>query len=104
MFSVEKLKAGASCQLFAGADGTGGWIFKGWIKRRGPLVCCCVQVGVFGEGLFCRDRLSFQTCSDLCECAVCPAVLLQSLAEDVPMAFFGDGLDLFSVFQWNFFN
>lgn len=29
---------------------------------------------------------------------------LQSLAEDVPMPLLGDGLDLFSVFQCNFFN
>lgn len=99
----KKPQADVCCQLFAGSDGTKWWIFKGWVKKRGSLVCCCVQVGVFCEGLFCETNCNFRL-AVICVSAVSPAVFLQSLAEDVPMALLGDGLDLFSVFQYNFFN
>lgn len=38
VFSVEKPQAGASCQLFAGADGTKEWIFQGVGQEKRPSV------------------------------------------------------------------
>lgn len=78
--------------------------FQGVGKEKRPSgVLLCAGGGILWRFVLCRQTV-ISDLSDLCERAVGPAVFLQSLAEDVPMALLGDGLDLFSLFQYNFFN